>query len=295
MKKIENCPICGNTYFLDFIKVKDFFLSNEEFTIQECKQCQFRFVNPQPETEDLQSYYKSQEYISHSNTKKGLINKIYHIARIYNLAKKYKYIRKYKKNGTLLDIGCGTGEFLRYCKNKHWNVLGIEPDENARQFAQDVYNLNVKPYKDLLLIEDHSFDVITMWHVLEHVQNVNEYLLEIKRLIKHDGLVFIALPNHLSYDAQKYQQYWAAWDVPRHLYHFTPISFKKLIQKYNFTITQIIHMKIDSYYVSLLSEKYKHGKVKYFSAFFNGMKSNCKAKENSNYSSLIYILKNDLK
>ncbi|NCC70615.1 class I SAM-dependent methyltransferase [bacterium] len=295
MEKINNCPICDNNSFIDFMRIKDYFLSQEEFTVQECKKCGFRFVNPRPAPENLQKYYMSENYISHSDTKKGIINKAYHFFRNYNLSRKYKYISQNIQKGNILDIGCATAAFLKYCKNKNWNVSGIEPNENARDFAKKNNGIEVKSETELKNFENNFFDVITLWHVLEHVDDLNFYFSEIKRIIKKNGTVFIAVPNHLSFDAFKYKNYWAAWDVPRHLYHFTQESMNNLSKKYDFCVSDIIPMKLDAFYVSLLSEKYLKGKSNYFSAFITGLKSNIKARKNmNNYSSLIYVLKNKM-
>lgn len=295
MEKLNNCPICDNNSFLEFMRIKDFFLSKEEFTIHECKQCGFRFVNPRPQPESLQKYYLSEDYVSHSNTKKGLINKVYHFFRNFNLANKYNIVSSNKIKGNILDIGCATAAFLKYCKDKNWEVAGVEPNEDARKFAKNINGIEVVSEENLKNFNSNSFDIITMWHVLEHVADLHSHLTEIKRLIKNDGTVFIAVPNHLSYDAIKYKNFWAAWDVPRHLYHFTQDSMKNLIEKYDFYISKIIPMKLDAYYVSLLSEKYKNGKLNCFSAFITGLKSNFAAKKNkNNYSSLIFVLKNKI-
>jgi len=191
-----------------------------------------------------------------------------------------------------LDIGCATGEFLNYFKNNGWNCTGIEPAKDPRKYAIENFNLDVKAEEALDQLGPDTFDVITLWHVLEHVPNLNERLGQISKLLKPDGLLLIALPNHLSWDATYYKDFWAGFDVPRHLHHFSPDTVKLLLVKYNISIFDIKPMKFDAFYVSLLSEKYKTRSMKYLSAFCKGIKSNAAAKKNrNNYSSLIYLAK----
>jgi len=294
MEKLEHCNICGKSEFSIYLQTKDFFLTGEEFTIVKCKSCGFLFVNPRPDANEISKYYKSEEYISHSNTKKGLLNKIYHIIRKRNHQKKYEIISFYKQFGTILDIGCATGEFLNYLKKQSWETMGVEPDLDARNYANNEYGLKVMPETFLNDTSSEKFDVITMWHVLEHVHALEERVQQIKRLLTKNGIATIAVPNAGSYDAQNYGKYWAGYDLPRHIYHFTQESIIKLFEKYNFKLDKIVPMKYDAYYISMLSEKYKTGSRNLLKAFWTGYKSNLWAKKNkSNYSSLIFVFKND--
>lgn len=291
MEKLEKCLVCDSSKLETFIETQDWFLSNEKFTIVKCENCDFLFTNPRPEAVDLGKYYKSSEYISHSNNKKGFINSIYQTVRAYTLNKKFKLIQEFKKQGSILDIGCATGEFLNVFQKAKWNTYGIEPDSDARSLAISNFKLDVFSEEKLFDFAENSFDVITMWHVLEHVSLLNERVLEVFRLLKDDGFAFIALPNANSFDAKKYEKFWAAYDVPRHLYHFTSGTFNKLIEKHNFEIVEILPMKFDSFYVSMLSEKYMKGNSNVLSAFTTGIKSNLKAENNGEFSSLIYVVK----
>jgi 2-polyprenyl-3-methyl-5-hydroxy-6-metoxy-1,4-benzoquinol methylase len=290
MEKLNNCPVCGKSDFRTYLTVPDFFLSKEEFTIVMCKDCEFKFVNPRPENADLGKFYESEEYISHSNTNKGLVNSVYQKIRKHTHKKKFNLVTSCSKGKSILDIGCASGELLSLFKMNGWETTGIEPNENARSFAINNYGLNVFEESAISGFENEKFDAITMWHVLEHVSDLNGRITEIKRILKKDGVFIVAVPNCDSYDADYYKEFWAAYDVPRHLYHFTPKTIETLMSKFNFKIENILPMKFDSYYVSLLSEKYKKGKTNYFSAFVNGLKSNMKAGKNR-YSSQIYILK----
>lgn len=291
MEKLEQCPICNSNELLPFLQCLDYTVSRETFSIVQCKLCNFKFTNPRPKPEDLGNYYKSEEYISHSNTSKGLINSAYQAIRKYTLLKKLQLISNYFRTGNLLDIGCGTGEFLKTCKDAKWNVTGIEPDENTRKRVIEKYELNVQPEDHIKQFDPESFDVITMWHVLEHVPFLNERLEDLKRLIKPNGLIIIAVPNCNSLDAKIYKEKWAAYDVPRHLYHFTPNDISTLFKKHGLKLNNMLPMIFDSFYVSMLSEKNSTGKIHLLRSIMNGLRSNLNGlKTGKTYSSQIYLI-----
>lgn len=295
MENLNTCPVCGATSLNNFLEVKDHFLSKESFSLSQCSNCSFVFTNPRPDTNNLEKYYQSEDYFSHSKKKKGLITILYDLVKNYSLNRKFKLISSIKSTGKVLDIGCATGEFLNYFKNKGWTCFGIEPAENPRNYAINNYQLDVVTENALDSFEKESFDLITMWHVLEHVPNLNERIQQIDRLLKPDGLLIIALPNYLSWDAEHYKSFWAGYDVPRHLYHFSPQTISTLLSKYCISIINTVPLKFDSFYVSLLSEKYKSGKMNFSKAFINGLMSNLKAKKRGNtYSSLIYLARKRL-
>lgn len=290
MKKLANCPICETDKIETVNEIRDHFLTGEKFQLTKCRNCGFLFTNPRPEKSLLGKYYESEDYFSHSKKKKGLITFLYDSVKNYSLNKKYKIISAYKNDGNILDIGCATGEFLNQFKKHGWKTKGIEPADEPRQFAIENYHLDVQPEEALNEFYEDSFDVISMWHVLEHVPDLKERMEQIRRILKKDGLLVIALPNYLSWDGQHYQDYWAGYDVPRHLYHFTQKTITELLARYSLSIFKTVPLKFDSFYVSLLSEKYKTGKLIYPKAFFNGLKSNAQAgKHKNNYSSLIYL------
>lgn len=292
IQSIKNCPICGSKKIITAIKTQDFFLSQENFSISKCQKCGFHFTNPRPTQEFLGPYYKSEKYISHSNSNQGLFGFLYQKVRKYTLGKKYQLVNSFRSGDRILDIGCATGQFLNEFKVRGWEAIGVEPDSDSRTFAKQEYHLKVLPEEQVNELEDHSFDVISMWHVLEHVSNLEKRMGELKRLIKANGVLFIALPNIESWDAQHYGKFWAGLDVPRHLYHFNKANVKMLFEKYNFEVQHILPMKFDAYYVSLLSEKYKKNPLYYPAAFFKGFYSNLKAKQKEpNHSSLIYVIK----
>ncbi|MCD4694821.1 MAG: class I SAM-dependent methyltransferase [Bacteroidales bacterium] len=292
MEHIYYCPVCKNPQFREYLISKDHFLTQEEFKIDECVSCGLKFTNPRPYKADIHKYYKSQDYISHSNTSKGLVNKIYKLIRTYTITRKIQLVKKIKKEGSILDIGSGSGEFLFSVSQNNYKATGIEPDETARSFSKSKFNLNVFDESSLDSFQANSFDIISMWHVLEHVYDLNHRIKQISNLLKNDGTLIIAVPNIASYDAKRYGTYWAAYDLPRHLYHFSQKEIWDLFNIHGYQIVKKVPMRFDSFYVSLLSEKYKSGKSNFPKALITGAASNIIARfTDYNYSSLTYLLK----
>jgi SAM-dependent methyltransferase len=291
MEKLLNCPKCGFNEFKPYISCTDFTVSKELFEIVSCSKCQFKFTNPRPDAIEIGRYYESQDYISHSDTKKGLFNKIYHYVRGIAIRNKINLIIDLQtKNKSILDIGCGTGTFLAEIQKYGWKITGIEPNKLARETAEKHYSLPVYDEEKISEIPENSFSIITLWHVLEHVHNLKQRITEIYNLLEKDGFAIIAVPNHTSWDADYYKSFWAAYDAPRHLYHFSPSSIKELFKESKMFHVKSLPMKFDSYYVSLLSEKYKGNSLGPLNALLSGWKSNRKAGKNSEkYSSVIYI------
>ncbi len=290
MKKVIVCPICQSKNIHKSFDVKDYFLTQEKFSIWHCKDCDLSFTNPRPEDESLGKYYESQEYYSHDTKNTGVIGRLYKLLRTINIRRKYKIVSEHIGAGKILDIGCGTGELLNYFQKKNWECYGIEPNVPARKFAQAHYRLKVEEEQGLQNMPVESFDIISMWHVLEHVPDINERMERVKQLLKKEGFLIIALPNLSSRDAGFYGTYWAGLDVPRHLSHFSPVAFTNLAKKHDLQIVRTLPLKFDAYYVSLLSERYKKARLPIFPAFINGARSNRIAAKTGNYSSLIYIL-----
>jgi 2-polyprenyl-3-methyl-5-hydroxy-6-metoxy-1,4-benzoquinol methylase len=288
---LPNCPLCKSPAPGHLFTVKDLFLTRQEFGVRKCNVCEVAVTAPQPAQTDIGDYYRSDEYISHSNVRKGLINKMYHVIRSISLKNKYKLIAKHKRKGKLLDIGCGTGYFPNFMQHTGWDVTGIEPDKSARSFAQSHFGLTVYPEDELNQLPNAQFDLITMWHVLEHVYQPHQRLVAVHNLLKKDGIAVIAVPNHDAWDAKHYGPFWAAWDVPRHLYHFNKKSLLFIAEKVGFQCLNIHPMPFDAFYVSMLSEKYRTGRKNLPIAFFKGLISNMKALKTGNSSSLIFILK----
>ncbi len=287
------CPICKSENIAAVLSAKDNTVSQQNFVIMHCSNCTARFTQNVPEQENIGTFYASENYISHSDTQEGFINKLYHAIRKITLASKKNLVQKETTltTGKILDVGCGTGAFLHTMKNAGWDVTGLEPDEAAREKAKSLYNIEPQPSPDLFNFSENKFDAVTMWHVLEHVHQLQQYILQLKKIIAANGKIFIAVPNYTSYDAQLYKETWAAYDVPRHLYHFSPQSMQQLIQQHGLKIKQIKPMWFDSFYVSMLSEKYKNGKGNFVKAFLTGILSNIKTVfNNKKCSSLIYVI-----
>jgi 2-polyprenyl-3-methyl-5-hydroxy-6-metoxy-1,4-benzoquinol methylase len=288
----NSCPNCGSSDIFKVLSVKDYTVSDEEFEIWECKNCTQRFTQNIPGQENISKYYQSENYISHSDTSKGFINNLYHKVRKRTLLQKKNLIEKTcgKYSGNILDVGAGTGAFLNTMKNANWNCTGIEPDNAAREKALELYGINLQKAEKIYSLPSESFDAITLWHVLEHVHELHKYVEQLKTLLSADGKLFIAVPNYTSGDEKIYDKYWAAYDVPRHLYHFSPKAMEILLNTHGLKLENIKPMWYDSVYVSMLSERYKTGDSHPVKAFINGMISNLEAiSDKTKCSSLIYI------
>jgi 2-polyprenyl-3-methyl-5-hydroxy-6-metoxy-1,4-benzoquinol methylase len=294
MIDITTCVICNGTIFLNDKACKDYTVSKDVFTLIKCTSCDFTITSPRPNDEELGNYYISEDYISHSNETKSITDKIYAIARNYTLKWKTKLIEKHTKNTipSILDFGAGTGTFVKACADKGWKTKGVEPSKIAR-YAGDP---SIKEFltENLKGIKEKDFDVITLWHVLEHVPDVKQTLKDLIERVKDSGYLFIAVPNKNSYDAKAYGNYWAGYDVPRHLWHFSQENMKTLMASEGLTVEKIVPMKLDSFYVSLLSANYKYPNQKLLNlirGFIVGLTSNINATIDGEYSSLLYIIK----
>lgn len=290
----EHCPICGAIAIHPALEAKDYTVSGETFPIWHCDNCTGRFTQDVPAAGDIGRYYQSEDYISHSDTKKGLVNRLYHTVRNITLAGKLKLVERAaaKTSGHLLDIGCGTGAFLNVMHEAGWSVRGLEPDDGARAVAADRYRLNVHPIEGLFALQPATYDVITLWHVLEHVHELHAYIAHFRSLLKPGGVLVVAVPNYTSTDAAHYGSAWAAYDVPRHLYHFSPASMEHLVSRFGMKVTALKPMWFDSFYVSMLSERYRRGKDNLAGAVWTGSRSNAKALGNTaRCSSVVYIIR----
>ncbi len=288
MNNVAVCPICDSPDQELFMNSIDYSVSKEPFSIVRCKSCGFHFTSPIPDEANIGSYYKSESYVSHSSSKKGVINRIYHWVRWYSLKRKVSLINSLSKEKRVLDIGAGTGHFLKQAKLAGWKVTGLEPDSDARSLAKSVNGVDLLDQQTLYSLEKESFDVITMWHVLEHVYHLKKDVKRITELLAPEGTLVVAVPNMNSYDAKYYKEHWAAFDLPIHLYHFTQKDIISLFDRYNFELVETRPMIFDSFYVSMLSEKYRNGNM--LNGIMTGLKSNWRAKEGT-YSSQIYILR----
>jgi SAM-dependent methyltransferase len=286
----SSCPVCKGTHLKEVFVAEDYSITHEKFHVIECGDCSFRFTDNAPSETVIGRYYQSSAYVSHSNTKKGIINWLYHLARRFTLENKLAFVQKStgKAVGMHLDVGSGTGTFVYTMEKAGWSSIGLEPDEKAREVAVKMYKADIFPAEHLFSLPESTYNAITMWHVLEHVHRLDDYILQLKKLLAPGGKLIIAVPNYTSADAKHYGKYWAAYDVPRHLYHFSPASMRQLMERHGLHVIKTQPMWLDSFYVSLLSEKYKNGN--FVKAFFVGLHSNIKAYFNrEKCSSLIYV------
>jgi SAM-dependent methyltransferase len=287
-----NCPCCFSTSVFPALSAKDYTVSNEAFEIWHCDDCTARFTQRVPDAAGIGPYYQSANYVSHSDTEKGFINRLYHMVRNHTLKSKRKLVQKLTGRGTgnLLDVGAGTGAFSNTMLHAGWNITALEPDDTARQNAANKYGLQLQSPDNLFKLDAAQFDAITMWHVLEHVHELHSYLEQFYKILKPGGKLIIAVPNYTSHDAKAYGEFWAAYDVPRHLYHFSPKSMDILGKLKGFELSDTKPMWFDSFYVSMLSEQYKNGNSNIIGAVWNGLLSNLKALgDRKKCSSVIYV------
>ena len=288
----ECCPCCGSASIYPALSAKDYTVSNEIFEIWHCDECTLRFTQNAPNDSSIGQYYQSENYVSHSDTEKGFINRVYHLVRYYTLRSKRVLVQEVtkKKMGSILEVGAGTGAFSNTMQKAGWQLTAIEPDTTARQNALNRYDLHLQTPEQLFTLDILKFDAITLWHVMEHIHLLKDYWKEFNRILKHDGKLIIAVPNYTSYDAKYYNKFWAAYDVPRHLYHFSPKSMELLGLSMGFILVEVKPMWFDSFYVSMLSEHYKNGSGNIVGSIWNGLLSNLKSIGNKKRcSSVIYI------
>jgi len=262
----DTCPLCLSGKITVKFGCTDHFISREIFQIALCSDCGFQFTQDYPDEKGIGRYYESEEYVSHSNTSKGMYNKLYQFARSFMLQRKLSIVNKItvKKGGSILDIGSGTGHFADTMKRGGWQVKGIEINDKAREFSKVQFGLDVISPDEISSLQPESFDCITLWHVLEHFHDPFKYASEISRLLKPGGVCIVALPNSSSFDAEHYGKFWAAYDVPRHLWHFSPSTFRLFADKTGFKIVKTLTLPLDLFYISILSEKYSGSGLSFF-------------------------------
>ena len=287
-----NCLVCGQNNFKTLFSCKDFVATGEDFQLQYCESCSFIFTNPRPNISEIVKYYQSDQYISHSGKKKGLIYKIYDIVRDFSIRQKLNLIKKYHKSGKLMDLGCGLGYFLNGVKlDKTFDGLGVDISDDAVEYVKNTFGINVKNESELDNLDKHTFDIITQWHVLEHVHYLNERMQQLHHLLKQDGTMFIAVPNSKSKDAEIYKEYWDGYDVPRHLYHFNQKSFSLLMEKHGFKIVEIKPMWFDAPYICMRSEVHLKNRFPFINGAINGIKSTAAALSTGEHSTLLFVVK----
>jgi len=272
-----------------YLETKDYAVSQEEFQLLHNQEWDMLVTQPLPDS--LDRYYESDIYISHTDARKSLTDKIYQTVKKYSIGRKLKLAERYADTKkSILDFGAGTGDFLLAAKTNKWLAKGIEPNYKARELSK-AKGIKLQSHIDLL--EDEKFQLITLWHVLEHLPDLEEQISKVISRLADSGTLIIAVPNFRSYDARYYGKFWAAYDVPRHLWHFSRTAMEKLFIKHKLKIVETKPMIFDAFYVSLLSEKYRTGKNNFVKAFGVGLWSNMQALWSKEYSSLIYVLKWD--
>lgn len=280
-----------NTLKKTSLKPLDFLLTGEEFELLFDEARDMLVTHPEPTQASLSKYYQSDGYISHTDQKKGIVAYLYQCIKKHSLSNKHRLITNLNKGeGRLLDIGAGTGDFLKIAKNKGWQIDGVEPDLGARALAA-AKQVSLRSSIDDVVNE--TFDVVSLWHVLEHMSNLDETIKRIESFVRPGGYLIIAVPNFRSFDAKHYGSFWAAFDVPRHLWHFSRRSLERIVSG-QFNLIKTKPMVFDSFYVSLLSEKYKSGNSFSILALMIGLWSNVLAWRSKEYSSVIYCFKKEV-
>lgn len=252
--------MCGSSNQKTWAVVLDYSISQEQFHVVECEHCRFRWTSPRPDQRSLSKYYDDPTYISHSNTKKTFQDKLYQIARKWALRRKYRTIHKNRSHGRVLDMGCGTGEFLAYLMGRGYLVTGVEPNVKAREEAIANHGISVLPSLDLVPANE-QFQVITLWHVLEHVPDLRTTMKRLYASLADNGILVIAVPDRECWDASHYGTLWAAWDVPRHFSHFRQKDVRRLLHEHGFERIETKAMWIDAFYIAMLSERYRGSSV----------------------------------
>ena len=272
-----------------FLKTKDFAVTGKEFELLLDEQRQLLATRPQPA--DLETYYQSKNYISHTDANTTVTERLYQKVKKLSLWMKVQLINRYAKgNKRLLDIGAGTGDFLLSAAAGGWQVEGVEPNRDARLRSREK---RMELHGEISDLGNQKFQVITLWHVLEHLPDLENQILKVVQLLEDDGTLVIAVPNYKSWDAKYYKEFWAAYDVPRHLWHFSRTSIQDLFATQGMKVSTTRPMIFDAFYVSLLSEKYKTGKSNYLKALLAGLISNISGWLTKEHSSIIYILQRD--
>jgi SAM-dependent methyltransferase len=290
---MKACLVCKKTNFETVVNSKDFCVSHEDFKVVRCTNCGFGFTENAPDVSKIGEYYEHTDYVSHTDTKEGLFFNIYHKVRSFMLGQKRTYINKHTAVNNILDIGAGTGYFVNHMQSHGTAVTGFEPDNDARAQAKKNFGIELEPSLEGILGRNEVFDAISMWHVLEHVHDLKEYFGHFQQLIKTRGVLAIAVPNYSSFDGRFYKKFWAAYDLPKHLWHFSPDSIKLLAQSNGFDHLQSYAMPFDPFYIALLSEGHKQsgggGKIR---ALFIGMTSFLKGFFNpEKASSVVYVFR----
>jgi 2-polyprenyl-3-methyl-5-hydroxy-6-metoxy-1,4-benzoquinol methylase len=293
MAEVKSCLVCGSSGFAERFSAKDCLVSGQLFLISECRSCGFVFTSDPPDEKDIGRYYISEDYISHTDKKRNLTEVAYHLARSIMLRKKYRLISRVSisKTGTLLDVGSGTGYFAAYMKKRGWNVTGIELSEQARSVSVSKSGINALEPSEINGIPAASADCVTFWHVLEHLYDPAEWLYEVRRILKDDGKCIIAIPNIESADARWFGKNWAALDVPRHLWHFSPATITRFAVENGFVCTMIKPMPLDIFYISILSYRNQKSYMPLLRGIITGLllsAGNLFNKERA--SSLIYVI-----
>ena len=278
-EKLDRCPACGSPDIGSYTTITDHYYSKENFDIAACKGCGLRFTQNRPAPEEIGRYYDSENYASHDSGKKASVFlKVYQMARDYMLGLKFNLVRQFKPEWKqVLDYGTGEGFFTEYLLKKGKDASGIEPSAVARE------NFKSRTGKTLFedidaLPADKTFQVITLWHVLEHIHTLRETMEKLTERLEQKGIIVIAIPNQKAKDLEAFGPHWAAWDVPRHLYHWDTDSLSAFMKSLGLVRIHTGQLPLDPFYIGMISARYAgKGAV---SGILTGLKSYFHGKSN---------------
>ena len=234
-----SCNLCGSDRFEPHLVRGDLNLYLPgEFQLVRCNNCELIYQNPRPLAADLMTMYP-QEYDQYQDATKREHSRILQLDRLYGLRKRSKAVMRHIERGRLLDVGCATGEFLNAIRDKGWEVVGVEPSPLASRWARENLDLDVKTGTlETVALPDESFDVVTMWNVIEHVPDPHAVLSKAYRLLRSNGLLVLTTPNFDSVDVKIFGRYWIGYELPRHFYVFSRRTLLEVVEKAGFRVLE---------------------------------------------------------
>ena len=265
----NSCPLCGAYGQTPYADCTDFTVSRESYILMRCPECGMVYTSNPPKECDTSKYDKLDLKLKLGDSPAGLIHKLYYYIRLRMLSRKAHIVesQSYRTGGSLLNYGAKTGYFSHKMERRGWKVTSIEKYHEERLFSLEMFHHRMFDVPEMDRLHPETFDVITLWHVFEHCYDPNGLLDKFYKLLRPTGILIMACPNIRSTDAMHYGPYWAAYDVPRHLWHFNTTSLSELAHKHGFTLMHRERMPFDCFYISILSEKHKRHKM----AFLRGI------------------------
>ncbi len=293
-QEFKPCPLCGASGQIPYAGCTDYTVSKEHYTLMRCPSCGMVYTLDPPSQDKMAQYDKLGLKLKLGDSPSGLIGKLYYRVRSYMLGRKAHIVesQSYRTAGTLLNYGAKTGFFSHRMERRGWKVISVEKYHEERQFSLEMFHHRMIDLNEMDKLRPGTFDVITLWHVFEHNPHPDKLLDRFYDLLRPGGILVMACPNICSTDAMHYGPYWAAYDVPRHLWHFSPTSLCNLVHKHGFTLMHHESMPFDSFYISILSEKQMRHKLAFIRGFLYGLHSwLVSLSKRGKSSSLVYVFR----